>query len=177
MRISVPVSVACVAGVLLAGCSPAEEGPPTREAEPLAEPAAISESVEAPAEPPESLVRTLYGEDSIPFTPAQIRRFFTEEFVPGLTPDPGEEPLIDFDYRFDAQDAEITGFALSEIAAGPEGSRIEAQFRNFGQPMRVAYDLCRRDNGEWRIQNVEGVSNGWNLRAILSLPATPPPGC
>lgn len=76
----------------------------------------------------------------------------------------------DFDWRFDAQDAEITDLSFVETAGGPDGSLIEARFRNFGEEVVLDWTLCRRDNGDWRVVDVTSHANGWSLRALLKLP-------
>lgn len=161
---------ACLCVLLLAACGEPATSEPAPGAGRTAEPLPSAEALEA-AISPEGLVRTLYEMDSIPVEPAMIRRYFTEEFVVGLTPPSGEIGPVDFDYRYSAQDTEILHLIIEEVAAGPNGSRIEARFDNFGQPKVVAYDLCRRPAGGWRITNVSSDGDGWSLREILDLPA------
>jgi len=141
---------------------------------PAAEPAPAA----APdARTPEDLVRALYMEPQIPTAAPHVRLYFAEPLVNGLSGDEG----IGFDYRLDAQDGAIADLEVEELAAGPDGSSVVARFNRSGRPVSMAYDLCRRDNGEWRITNVRSVQNEWNLRDLTGADAngdaSSQPGC
>ena len=134
------------------------------EAVPAAEP------VPAPAPEamtPEGLVQALYMEPQIPTAAPHVRLYFAEPLVSGLS---GEEG-IGFDYRLDAQDGAVADLEVEELAAGPDGSSVVARFNRAGRPVSMAYDLCRRDNGEWRIINIRSVQNDWNLRDLTGADA------
>lgn len=151
---------------LAAGCGQAA----VDQAEPEAAGPAVDVVAQSEATPV-ALIHALYAEPHIPVEAGTVRRYFTEEFVPGLTPpDDGPGP-VGFDYRFSAQDADITSLEVVETAAGPEGSRVEVRFRNFGESRTVAWDLCRRPNGAWRILNASNREDSWSLRDLLELPA------
>lgn len=134
------------------------------EAVPAAEPAPAP----APeAMTPEGLVQALYMEPRIPTAAAHVRLYFTEVLVGGLSGEDG----VGFDYRLDAQDSAVADLEVEELAAGPDGSSVVARFNREGRPVSMAYDLCRRDNGEWRIVNVRSVQNDWNLRDLIGADA------
>ena len=134
------------------------------EAVPAAEPAPAP-SPEALT--PEGLVQALYMEPQIPTAAPHVRLYFSEPLVQGLS---GEEG-IGFDYRLDAQDGAVADLVVEQLAAGPEGSAVVARFNRGGRPVAMAYDLCRRQNGEWRITNVRSVQNDWNLRDLTGADA------
>lgn len=136
------------------------------EAVPAAEPAPGS-APSPEAMTPEDLVQALYMEPQIPTAAPHVRLYFSEPLVEGLS---GEEG-IGFDYRLDAQDGSVADLVVEELAAGPEGSAVVARFNRAGRPVAMAYDLCRRPNGEWRITNVRSVQNDWNLRDLTGADA------
>ncbi|MFN3815890.1 hypothetical protein [Brevundimonas sp.] len=153
---SARVRIALLAGFLAVAACDRPERIEANEAVPAADPvpAAAPEALT-----PEGLVRALYMEPTIPTAGPHVRLYFAEALVDGLS---GEEG-IGFDYRLDAQDGVITDLVVEETASGPEGSAIVARFNRAGRPVSMAYDLCRRENGEWRITDVRSVQNDWNL--------------
>ena len=161
---SARVHVAVLAGVLAVTACDRAERIEANEAVPAAEPvpAAAPEAMT-----PEGLVQALYMEPAIPTAAPHVRLYFAEPLVDGLS---GEEG-IGFDYRLDAQDGAITDLVVEETASSPEGSAIVARFNRAGRPVSMAYDLCRRDSGEWRIINVRSVQNDWNLRDLTGADA------
>ena len=60
---------------------------------------------------------------------------------------------------------------MVETASGPAGARVEVSFRNLGERRTVAWDLCRRPDGAWRILNASNREDRWSLRDLLDLPA------
>lgn len=142
-------------------------------------PAAESPTAPAPdaVQTPEALIQAFYLEPSIPTVDSQARLYFTEDMAVRVVPVEGEEPVVDFDYRHDAQDSDLAALTVEELAAGPDGSTIIARFTNFGQIVMVAYDLCRRADGQWRIVDVRGVTRSWSLRQIAGASASPPETC
>ena len=161
---SVRVRFAVLAGILAVAACDRPERIEANEAVPAAEP------VPAPAPEamtPEGLVQALYMEPQIPTAAPHVRLYFAEPLVSGLS---GEEG-IGFDYRLDAQDGAVADLEVEELAAGPDGSSVVARFNRAGRPVSMAYDLCRRDNGEWRIINVRSVQNDWNLRDLTGADA------
>lgn len=161
---SATVRFAVLAGLLAVAACDRPERIEANEAVPAAEP------VPAPAPEamtPEDLVQALYMEPQIPTAAPHVRLYFAEALVDGLS---GEEG-IGFDYRLDAQDGAIDELVVEELAAGPDGSSVVARFDRAGRPVSMAYDLCRRENGEWRIINVRSVQNDWNLRDLTGADA------
>lgn len=158
------VRIVLLAGTLAVAACDRPEQIEANEAVPAAEP------VPAPApdaRTPEDLVQALYMEPQIPTAAPHVRLYFAEPLVAGLS---GEEG-IGFDYRLDAQDGAVAQLEVEELAAGPEGSSVVARFTRGGRPVSMAYDLCRRENGEWRIINVRSVQNDWNLRDLTGADA------
>ena len=168
------IGIAVLAGLLAVAACDRPERIEANEAVPAAEPAPAP----APeAMTPEGLVQALYMEPRIPTAAPHVRLYFSEPLVDGLS---GEEG-ISFDYRLDAQDGAVTDLEVEELAAGPDGSSVVARFNRAGRPVSMAYDLCRRDSGEWRIINVRSVQNDWNLRDLTGADAgedaSSQPGC
>ena len=77
---------------LMAGCGQ----PATVESEPESAPDAIM--VDQTEATPVALIHALYAEPTIPYEPDAVRRYFTDEFVPGLTPSDEPGPA-NFDFR------------------------------------------------------------------------------
>ena len=158
------IGIAVLAGLLAVAACDRPERIEANEAVPAAEPAPAP----APeAMTPEGLVQALYMEPRIPTAAPHVRLYFSEPLVDGLS---GEEG-IGFDYRLDAQDGDVADLEVEELAAGPDGSSVVARFHRAGRPVSMAYDLCRRDSGEWRIINVRSVQNDWNLRDLTGADA------
>lgn len=162
--------VVCALSALAVAACDRPERIEANEAVPAAEPvpAAAPEAMT-----PEGLVQALYLEPATPGAAPHVRLYFTEALVEGLSGENG----VGFDYRLDAQDGAISDLTVVEIAAGPDGSAVEARFNRAGQPVVMAYDLCRRDSGEWRITNVRSVAGDWNLRDLTGADAAPQTGC
>ena len=155
---------------LVAGCG---QPAPAPESSADATAPAVAEETATPI----ALIHALYADDVNPLDAATVRRFFTDEFAAGLPAPEGEAGVINYDYRYLAQDTEITAFLIEEVASGPEGARVEARFENFGEPTTIAWDLCRRADGQWRITNASNREQGWSLRDSLELPAETAGSC
>lgn len=133
---------------------------------------------------PESLVREIYALELLPSTPAAADRYLSadmaEAYKTALQADE-PRPGTDADWRYDAQDWEITdleiGRARDVAAAANDRLRqvdVRVTFRNFGQPMSIDWTLCLGREG-WRVSDVTG-NNGdgpWRLREFLELPDRP----
>lgn len=164
-------------GVLgLAGCGEPAAGEPAPGSGLDARPRPSALMAEAMTSPG-GMVRALYQLPAPPTEPLAVRRYFTEEFVPGLAPPPGQAGPVNFDYRYGGLDPEILNLEVEETASGPAGARVEARFDSFGEPKVVAWDLCRRADGGWRVTNVANLEDRWSLRDILELPATTAGSC
>ena len=79
---------------------------------PLTGPESIPPTAAGDFQTGEEVIRALYAEPTIPTNPTSIRRFFPEEFVPGLTPPDGDVGMIDFDYRISGQDGGADGLQV-----------------------------------------------------------------
>ena len=164
------IAVAGLSAILAVAACDRPERIEANEAVPAAEPAPAP----APeALTPEGLVQALYMEPAIPTAAPHVRLYFTEPLVEGLSGEDG----VGFDYRLDGQAGAIAGLVVEEVASAPDGSAVVARFNRAGRPVSMAYDLCRRENGEWRITNVRSVQNDWNLRDLTGADATTQTGC
>jgi len=123
--------------------------------------------------PPETLVRALYRLKFIPTSSAQVDRFFARDLGVAIKKDiAGGEvgDTNDGDYRYDAQDMQITRLSFStRINIG--GAEVTARYRNYGKPGSTVYLLCERIGGEWRIADVKLPK--WDMRKVLKLDAAP----
>lgn len=120
---------------------------------------------------PDQLVRAIYRPLAAPITPKDLARYFDADLARALRADSqGEEVgAVDFDYRYDAQDVQITGLGFSKAAWAGNGSLVTARFQNFGKPAAIAYRLCVRAKG-WRIVDIAQGDGSWSLRQMLQLP-------
>lgn len=142
---------------------------------------ASSAMAAAPASP-EALIHRLYAAKDMPISHRDFARYFSADLTRAYWRDRAaadrrrEVPLLDGDFRYDAQDFEITDLAIVPVSAGAERAEVAASFRNFGKAAKVRYTLCRRPNGAWRIMDVSMPSGG--LRDLYHLPpALQSPGC
>ena len=124
-------------------------------------------------ESPEAVLQRIYAEERAVVAPAKLPGYYSRDLAAALRKDQESEEVgaVGFDWLYDAQDAEITGLTFEAIADGPDGSLIEARFRNFDEPKTVRWTLCRRANGDWRVSDV--ATDAWSLRRLLSLPPEP----
>jgi hypothetical protein len=141
-----------------------------------------SSAVAAAPAPPEALIHRLYAAKDMPISHRAFTRYFSADLTRAYWRDRAaadrrhEVPLLDGDFRYDAQDFEITELAIATVSTGPERAEVAASFRNFGKPTKIRYTLCRRANGAWRIMDVSMPSGG--LRDLYHLPpALQSPGC
>ena len=128
----------------------------------------------AAGDDPVALVRELYrvhGESEKTkqraWQPPHRDRFFSRNLA-RLIARAQAKNGIDFDFIYDGQDFQITelDFALVRSAGGK--ARVEARFKNFGEPQRLAYDLVR-EGGAWRVADIRAVKKGgWVLTKLLA---------
>lgn len=163
----------CTAAALtLAACQPVgkdEAAPPASAPAAGATPAAGAAPTAAAHRTPTDLVQALYAREAIPLTEAEITGYFSSDLAAALMTDASspETGAIDADYRYDAQDFQISELRLEPYADGPDESLVRAHFRNFGEPGQAEILLCRRPSGEWRIKDVRHARRG--LREVLKL--------
>jgi hypothetical protein len=175
-----PAHFAALALLPFAACGPKHAAPPkVPPAQTAAQPpgAASPTSPPKPAQPLPGLgvIRELYKPSLTPFpdNPANDP-FFTEELARALKRDshPGEVGAIDFDYRYGAQDVQVSEVTVTAVNTA-DGERATARFDNIGKPYVVNYDLTLTRQG-WRIADVSAPAQQgdtpWDLRQMLKLP-------
>ena len=123
---------------------------------------------------PQDLVRSLYTQESFNLSPLQSAAAYAHDLDAALQADsstPGEVGAIDFDFRYGAQDEQISGLNFIEEVDHDQAS-VVAVFKNFGKANSVNWTLCRRSDGDWRIADAwsNTGSDAWDLRDMLKLP-------
>ena len=121
----------------------------------------------------EAAVRALYAAPSMPTRPADIRRFFAQALVPGLSVLDGGA----FDYRLGAPGGSADGLRIEEISGGPTGSVVVSHFTRAGVARTITWTVCRQPTGALRIVDARFAGAGdappWTLRQRLDLPKQP----
>ncbi len=128
----------------------------------------------ASAQEPQDVIRAIYTEPNLSFTALRSAGYFAHDLDAALKVDssnPGEVGAVDFDYRYGAQDAEISGLQFVPEVDG-DVARVVAVFKNFGKANSVDWTLCRRSNGDWLIADAASNTGQveWDLRQMLKLP-------
>jgi len=135
---------------------------------------ALSAATQAQPREPQDLVRAFYAEPNLYLSPARSSSYLARDLDVALkTPArPDEVGAIDFDYRYGAQDLEVSGLELLQEVDNDQ-ARVVAVFKNFGKPESVDWTLCRRSDGDWRIADAASNTgrDPWDLRVMLRLPA------
>jgi hypothetical protein len=152
--------IASALGVALAaGCKPAPSPPPSPPAPPQAPTPPLAPN--APGSPvnvsgAEQKVRALNSLAATPVDDSDTEDFFARDIAAALEADnrPSEVGAIDFDYRWNAQDLQVTDVSYAVEAKAADKAMVIVTFRNFGKPDRTWYDVCRRPNGQWRVLDV-----------------------
>ncbi len=122
----------------------------------------------AAAQTPLELVQSVYREDGAVIEPAKLPGYYAADLAAALAQDQKDEDGgVGFDWLYGAQDFEIADLAFAEEAAAPDRSQVQVRFKNFGEPKEVYWLLCRRANGDWRIDNV--MTMDWGLREAVGL--------
>jgi len=163
--------LAVASAALLAACGLAdkEEGPPAKS---------ITESNAALDAAMVDLavlrVKDLNQGLALPDTAAENAQFFATDIAEALTRDGSGDEVgeVSFDYRWNAQDTEITEVSYAVEARGTDRALVTVSFKNFGEPGRTFYDMCRRQpEGHWRILDVRSNDQpDGSVRAMLKLP-------
>lgn len=123
------------------------------------------------------LVERLYAREALP---PKMGLLFAHDLAAAYRKDtgvPGEVGVIDFDWRYGAQDFQITGLKVEAAPLAPgqapmtDVGLVRARFKNFGKPGEVFYRLCLRPGVGWRIADVysKDASDPWDLRDMLKL--------
>lgn len=134
---------------------------------------------------PDQLVRALYRLEYGFNGPGVADRFLAADAAAAYKLQlAADEPkgATGFDWRYDAQDIEISDLVIETsdpgVRSGPQGARavVQVSFRNFGQPAELTYELCLASAG-WRIADVVRPADEdrepWSLRELLAIPAEP----
>lgn len=173
------------------------EGGGQPQASPEKKLAPMPKCEEAKAGGPEEVVRTLYlqypfeGKKTIQIEPEEaLRKFFDKRLTGLLTENLDcqnssyEICALDWSIMYVAQDAQITDLRVCEMDPGQHTGNV--QFRNFGEPQIVPYELVKTDAG-WRISDIGGVADtlsgyfsglaaAWEKAQVPETPQTSPQG-
>lgn len=123
----------------------------------------------APTETPEQVVRRLYAMEHPPSTPTEMQSLFTSDLAAALVPATGRS-AIDWDYRFDERDAVPSNYSFTFRPRSRLTSRVVVHFQNRSVADSMFYDLCLRQDGQWRIRDiVDPDSGGVSIRPIMHL--------
>jgi hypothetical protein len=76
----------------------------------------------------------------------------------------GEVGVLDFDPFISGQDWKLAGLKIA-VKQGSDGPVGTAKFKNFGDAMKVEFDLVREGDA-WKIKNMRGKD--WDLRQIFA---------
>jgi hypothetical protein len=82
----------------------------------------------------------------------------------------GDVGRIDFDPYIDAQDYDLTDFAIGEAKVTGDTATVEVTFTNFEQPEDIVFTLVKEPDG-WKVDDVE--SRGaypYRLTDLLTAP-------
>ena len=122
---------------------------------------------------PGQLIRALYALPSIPTKGGEIDRYFSRDLASAIKRDIAPRDEVGrtngSDYRYDAQEFQITDLAFAKTT-NRIGGNVVVTFKNFGKPQAVTYNLCLARRG-WRIANV--LPGTWDMRKELDLPIAP----
>ena len=134
----------------------------------------LAASGRACAQEPLAVVQALYAEQTLTFTPSRSAGYFARDLDTALKIDVGNPQAVgavDFDYRYGAQENEVSGLELLPEVDNDQ-ARVVAVFKNFGKANSVNWTLCRRNDGGWRIADAWSNTgkDTWDLRDMLKLP-------
>jgi hypothetical protein len=122
-------------------------------------------------ETPEAVVRRLYASERPPADRAAVEQIFTSDFTDGLAPATGASRL-NWDYRYDlrAEQVHPSNVTYATTPRSRVTSRVTVSFTNEGAADSMAYDLCLRGDGKWRIRNIIDPDEGsGSLRYVIGL--------
>lgn len=123
------------------------------------------------------MIERLYARESVP---SHVGYLFARDLARAYHKDtsiPGEVGEIDFDWRYGAQDFQITDLKIEAVHLKPgqmpmaDRGLVRATFKNMGKPGEVIYRLCLRPGVGWRIADVSSkdAPDPWDLRQMLKL--------
>ena len=122
---------------------------------------------------PQDVVQQLYAEPGLAFGGPGSQQVLSADLDGAIHTRAGRSlgpSLADFDYRYGANQSEISGFMLLPQIDNNQ-AKVVAVFKNFGKPESVDWTLCRLPNGDWRIADASSNTGpqAWDLRQILGL--------
>jgi hypothetical protein len=125
---------------------------------------------------PDAVVKNLYAaqkdEKTNPFVQTKSRtlvdKYFTKDFADLIWKTNSTELGWNVDPLYNAQDTEITNFAVGKPAQAdsPDNVYVKATFKNFGKMETVGFTMRRGTNKEWKIDNID-YSDGEDLVSLL----------
>ena len=124
-----------------------------------------------PAGPDQAMVQRLNALEMIP-EGAAMDAYFAADISAAMKKDMAGDEVgaVSYDYRWNAQDFEVSDVSYQTIAVGDGRGRVVVTFRNFGDAGRTTYDMCRRADGQWRIYDVRSNdADDGSLRHALGL--------
>jgi hypothetical protein len=119
---------------------------------------------------PESVVAEIYkvqnaGEESPIYEPELMDRYLTPDLIALINADLDRaQGRIYFDPLFDADETEVTDFAVATQSASGSKAVVVVTFKNFGKPSSVTFDLVR-EGGQWKVSNIRSAR--WDLLRLL----------
>ncbi len=133
-------------------------------------PSALAQNLE-----PKQIVGSFYAEPSLLLAPERSSAYLARDLDTALRADSGalgQVAAVNFDYRYGAQDLEVSGLDLLQEVDNDQ-AKVIAVFKNYGHPQSVNWTLCRRLDGGWRIADADSNTGRapWDLRDMLRLPA------
>ena len=124
---------------------------------------------------PDQLIRSLYALKGGVDTPSLADRYLSADLAAPYKAQLASdevEPATGFDWRFDAQEVQVTNLRISTVgttsARGMTAADVEVVFENYGRQNEITYSLCLGPRG-WRIydaRNLDGEGD-WSLRETL----------
>lgn len=115
------------------------------------------------ASSPLTLVQGFYAEA----TPARtdLGRFFAPDIASALETDlASRQPFVSADYRFDMPEKPSGALSFEQIEA-QQGAAVNVTVD--GQIVQV--ELCRRNDGQWRITDIRDPNEVWSTRGYMQL--------
>ena len=127
--------------------------------------------VELPGQTPDSLIKALLARRS-PFLGkvSGYRKAFMPDLARAVALDatPGDERIVDFDWRYGAPRRTARHLKLTTVVSGGSAT-VTARFRVGREPREVRLQMFQRRTG-WRIHDVgQSGPDGWSLRACLHM--------
>ena len=127
--------------------------------------------VDLPSQTPDDLAKGLFARRS-PFLGkvSGYRKAFMPDLARAVALDatPGDERIVDFDWRYGAPRRAARHLKLTTVVSGGTAT-VTARFRVGREPREVLLQMFQRRTG-WRIHDVgQSGPDGWSLRACLHM--------